>query len=300
MGNKVVFGLENVHIAFKGTSQTESIEITNECATDGEITVAVTAATLLGAGSPASVIVPLAAETHDTESKVASAAVNALNNDETISAVFRASRSGSTIVLTTKVAQANDASLAIAFTVGGTGVTVGPSTNGANGTVSWGAPTAVPGAVSFKPTAEGEESTFYADNGPYFVVTSNNGYKADLTMALVPTAILAEMLGWPIDDNGMLLEISNGPAKKFALLGQVEGDEKARRFVYYDCTASRPEKEEKTKEKSITPNPDVLKLNIVPIEIGDYDCVKGTLELSDTNTAVYNAFFNSVLTPVFA
>ena len=296
--NKVIYGLENVHIAFKGVAQAESIEVTAGCGTDGEITVTVTGAPLTG--NSEAVKVALAAESHASVTQVASVVCNTLNNNADVGANYTASHIGGVITLAAKVVAANDATLEIAFTVGGTGVTVGASTNVAAGAVGWGVPTAVPGAVSFKPTAEGEESTFYADNGPYFIVTSNNGYKADLTMALVPVAILAEMLGWPIDDNGMLVEISDGIAKSFALMGQVEGDDKARRFVYYDCTASRPEKEEKTKEKSITPNPDVLKLNIVPLEIGNYDCVKGTLELSATNTAAYNAFFGSVYVPVFA
>ncbi|WP_291353390.1 major tail protein [Desulfosporosinus sp.] len=64
---------------------------------------------------------------------------------------------------------------------------------------AWETPIAIPGAVSFKPKAEGKDSTFYADNGSYYVSTSNNGYTADLEMALVPDAVLAEMLGWEID-----------------------------------------------------------------------------------------------------
>jgi hypothetical protein len=83
-------------------------------------------------------------------------------------------------------------------------------------------------------------------------------------------------------------------------MGQVMGDDKNRRFVYYDCQASRPAKEHSTKGETIEPKTDVLNLTIFPIEIGDYDVVKGTLELSGTNTAVYNAFFDAVYTPVFS
>ena len=99
---------------------------------------------------------------------------------------------------------------------------------------SWKTPVAIPGAVRWTPTTVGEASTFFADNTAYFVVTSNNGYTGELEMALVPDAVLAEMLGWVIDENGMLVEVSDGIAKKFALIGQVQGDQKNRRFVYYD------------------------------------------------------------------
>ena len=163
----------------------------------------------------------------------------------------------------------------------------------------WEAPTAIPGAVRFTPTPQGQENTFYADNDPYFVVTSNNGYTAELEMALVPDTILAEMLGWEIDTNGMLVEIANAIPKPFALLGQIEGDKKNRRFAYYYCIASRPTKEHATKNETITPATDVLSLIITPIEIGEKSIVKGVLELNDTNKTIYDAFFDSVLLPAF-
>lgn len=172
------------------------------------------------------------------------------------------------------------------------------------GATGYGTPTAIPGAVRFTPSPEGDEVKYYADNVPYFVYTVNNGYKGELEMALVPDAILAEMLGWPIDDNGALIEIDDGTPTKFALMGQVQGDAKNRRFVYYDCQAARPSKEHKTKAETIEPAADTLVLTILPVDM-DVDgetrgVVKGTLELSDTNTAVYNAFFGSVYTPAFA
>lgn len=297
MANKVTFGLEKVHIAFKGTAQTESIQVTAPCTTDGEITVTVTAATLLGGDSPASVVVPLAAETHTSVSKVASTIVNALNNDDTISAVFRATHSGGAITLATKVAQANDATLDIAVIVGLTGVTVGASTAVTAGTTSWGAPVAIPGAVRFTPTPQGQETKFYADNGLYYTATSNDGYTAELEAALIPDSVQSEMLGWRIDANGMLIEVADGVQKEFALMGQVLGDDKNRRFVYYQCKAARPAKEHTTKGEAIEPKTDVLVLIITPVVIDDEKVVKGTIELNATNSAAYNAFFDAVTAP---
>ena len=297
MANKVTFGLEKVHIAFKGTAQTESIQVTAPCTTDGEITVTVTAATLLGGDSPASVVVPLAAETHTSVSKVASTIVNALNNDDTISAVFRATHSGGAITLATKVAQANDATLDIAVIVGLTGVTVGASTAVTAGTTSWGAPVAIPGAVRFTPTPQGQETKFYADNGLYYTATSNDGYTAELEAALIPDSVQSEMLGWRIDVNGMLIEVADGVQKEFALMGQVLGDDKNRRFVYYQCKAARPAKEHATKGEAIEPKTDVLVLIITPVVIDDEKVVKGTIELNATNSAAYNAFFDAVTAP---
>lgn len=158
-------------------------------------------------------------------------------------------------------------------------------------------PIAIPGAVRFTPSPQGQESTFYADNGPYFVVTSNNGYTAELEMALIPDTVLKDMLGWEVDSNGMLVEVADGLPKHFALMGQMEGDVKNRRFVYYDCVAARPAKEHTTKGETIEPATDVLNLTILPIEAGGKSIVKGTMELNETNKTAYDAFFTAVTKP---
>lgn len=164
---------------------------------------------------------------------------------------------------------------------------------------AWKAPIPIPGAVRWTPEGQGESSSFFADNTAYFVLSSNNGYTGELEMALIPDAILAEMLGWEFDDNGMLVETSDAMPKKFALMGQVQGDKRNRRFAYYDCQASRPSKERKTKEDSVEVATDVLSLTVSPIEIDGKPIVKGDLELSDTNATAYNSFFDSVYKPKF-
>ncbi|WP_291353389.1 hypothetical protein [Desulfosporosinus sp.] len=98
----------------------------------------------------------------------------------------------------------------------------------------------------------------------------------------------------------MLVEIANAIPKPFALLGQVLGDQKNRRFVYFDCTASRPAKEHKTNGDAIEPATDILSLVIKPMEIGGKNVVKGTMELSETNATAYNAFFTAVTIPAAA
>jgi len=164
---------------------------------------------------------------------------------------------------------------------------------------AWKTPVPIPGAVRWTPTAVGDATNFYADNTLYFSYTANNGYTGELELANVPDAILAEMLGWEIDENGALIEVSDAMPKHFALMAQVQGDKRNRRFVYYNCVASRPAKERTTKAESITPNTDVLNLTISPIEIDGKMIVRGEMELSDTNQTSYNSFFSAVYTPSF-
>lgn len=167
------------------------------------------------------------------------------------------------------------------------------------GQPAWEVPIPIPGAVRWAPEAQGETSTFYADNMAYFLVTSNNGYTGELEMANIPDEIKARMFGWKIDDNGMLVEIADGMPEKFALLGQVKGDKRDRRFVYYDCQAARTAKENTTKGESTEIVGETLSMTSSPIEINDNVIVKGDLELNATNATQFNSFFTKVYTPTF-
>lgn len=124
-------------------AQTETIEVTHGCSTAGDLPVVVTAGTLLGTASPVTVTVAVTTDM-DTVTKVAAAVVEALNEDEAISAVFTASNAEGVITLATNEPLANDSTLELAFTVGSTGVTVGSSTAGTTGvpydqiSVGWG------------------------------------------------------------------------------------------------------------------------------------------------------------------
>lgn len=167
----------------------------------------------------------------------------------------------------------------------------------ATGVGTWEAPAAIPGAVRLTPTPQGGQTVFYADNGVYFTTDNNRGYTGELEMADIPLAILAEALGWEIDDNGMLVEVADAKAKKFALLGQVEGDAKGRRFVYYDCEMSRPSKEHRTKGENTEPQTDVLNITMRPIVVGGKKIVRGFLESGGPNQGVYDAWFDAVTLP---
>lgn len=164
---------------------------------------------------------------------------------------------------------------------------------------AWEEPIKIPGAVSFTPSPEGDSSTFYADDSPYFIVTSNNGYTGDLEMANFPDEVLAEALGWEVDTNGMLVEVADAQPKKFALMGEVTGDKRNRRFVYYDVQSNRPSNENTTKTESIEPATKTMPVTISPIEIEGKTIVKGDLELNETNKEIFDGFFDDVYIPTF-
>ena len=161
-------------------------------------------------------------------------------------------------------------------------------------------PVKIPGAVNLSTSPEGDNEVFYADNGPYYTIATNAGYTGDLEIALIPDDIKAKILGWSIDNNGALVEVADAVAKPFALLFEVNGDQKKRRNVFYSCTASRPEEENATTEDTATPTTETLSITMIPREINDKKVTKLSIELSETNKAVYDAFYTSVLEPSFA
>ena len=146
-----------------------------------------------------------------------------------------------------------------------------------NGVISYGTPFAVKGAVGLNIDPEGGEATpFYADNIVYYMAPAvNNGYSGDLELAIAPAEFLTQILGQEQDENGVVYETADDENARFALMFQAQGDDNDRRFCFYDCTATRPSRENSTKEETITPGTDTLYASInkamVKVEESGYE-----------------------------
>lgn len=159
-------------------------------------------------------------------------------------------------------------------------------------------PVEIPGAVRLTTTATSERVDFYADNMAYYSIEANNGYTGNLEMALFPDSIIATMLGWEVDDtNGMLVEVADAKPTRFALMGQVMGDAKERRFVYYNVTAGRPNDDLGTKGETVEPKTTSLPIVIRPIKLNGKNVVKGVIEKNGVNDAIFDGFYSAVLKP---
>ena len=167
-------------------------------------------------------------------------------------------------------------------------------TEDAQGNITYGTPIAVPGLVSLNTDPQSADPTiFYADNIEYYKSpVQNQGYEGDLVVALANVDFLKNVLGQTQDSDGVLYENSNDTQKRFAFGFQADGDDKNRRFWFYDCTATRPSREYNTKEDSIEPGTDTIPITIKPRTIDGM--VKCVIEESATNTAVYNGWFSTV------
>lgn len=161
-----------------------------------------------------------------------------------------------------------------------------------DGEITYGTPFAMPGAVTLSAEPEGETTPFYADNIQYYVAVSNNGYTGELELAMAVKEFLTQILGQQEDTNGALFESSDDVNARFALMGEIEGDVKKRRFVYYDCTATRPSSEMNTIEDTKEPQTDTIEITMSP-RATDH-VIKAVIEPNDTNEDVYNTFFTKV------
>ena len=172
------------------------------------------------------------------------------------------------------------------------------ATIASDNTATFGTPVAIPGAVNLTLDAQGDRSPFNADNIEYYVSVANNGYEGDLEIALVPESFEKDILGMVEDNKDVLLEDANAEPKHFALLFQFEGDQRAKKHVIYNCTATRQSIEGETKGENIDPKTETLSLRAAPIHVSaiNKDIVKAKTT-DTTDTATYNGWNSTVYVP---
>ena len=68
-----------------------------------------------------------------------------------------------------------------------------PITVAEEGTVSFGTPVPMPGAVSISMDPTGEPESFYADGIEYYVINNNQGYDGDLELAMIPESFRTDI-----------------------------------------------------------------------------------------------------------
>lgn len=158
--------------------------------------------------------------------------------------------------------------------------------------ITYGTPFKLPGARNLTTDPEGEIVKWKADDITYFSSTSNNGYTGDLEVALLNKQFLTDILGMVVDANGALFESSDDQISRFAIMFEIKGDVKKRRVVFYDCTTNRPSAENSTVEETIEPQTDTVGLSMNPRSTDHL--IKSIIEPSETNTEVYESFFDEV------
>ena len=171
-----------------------------------------------------------------------------------------------------------------------------PTTSGTS--YSYNTPVAIPGAVNISLEAQGDNTTFYADNIAYWVGNGNNGYSGTLEIARIPDSFKKDVLGMVLDGKNVLVEDMNAPIMHFALLFQFEGDDKATKHIMYNCTCSRAAESGSTKNESIEPQTETLNIEAKSIYCAtlDTDIVKAEAN-GDSDSTTYSGWTGSVYIP---
>ena len=162
-----------------------------------------------------------------------------------------------------------------------------------DGTVSYGTPVELPGAVSISLDANGEPENFYADGVAYYVINNNMGYDGDLELAIIPESFRVDALNETLDDNNVLVENANTELNSFALLFEFDGDVRHIRHVLYNCSASRPGIEGQTNEESRQVQTETLTIKATPLASGVVKAKTG----DTTDSSTYNNWYNAVYMP---
>lgn len=161
-----------------------------------------------------------------------------------------------------------------------------------DGEITYETPIPMPGVTGLSPEPQGETTKFFADNIVYFIANSNQGYEGDLVLAITPEEFLTQILGQEVDSNGAVIENADDKIARFALMFEGKGDKKARRWVYWDCTATRPSRENNTQEESVEVGTESITITMSP-RTSD-KAIKCYLEPSEENQDVYDTFFTKV------
>ena len=143
-------------------------------------------------------------------------------------------------------------------------------TIGEDGTVTYGKPIPIPGSVNLTMDAQGDTSTFYADNMAYFVTAANDGYSGTFEVALIPDQFRQDVLHETMDEAAqVLVENINNQTSPFALLFEFDGDKKATRHVLYNCTCTRTSVSGGTTTNTKEPSTETMNLKASPLPNGN-------------------------------
>lgn len=160
-----------------------------------------------------------------------------------------------------------------------------------SGTVSYGTPKAVPGAVALDLSPQGELTKEYADGIVYYQTAANNGYEGDLEMERFPDEMRQDIWGDTLGGTSKVLtEKANVEPASFALLFQIDGDQNNDFFVLYSCTGTRPHVSSRTNEATKQPQHETSTISAVPRP--DYLVMARTTK--DTPAATKTGWFSSV------
>lgn len=139
---------------------------------------------------------------------------------------------------------------------------VGTYTVATDGTVTMGSAYHQPGAVSFSPDEDSENTKFYADNIVYYSSYSGGSFEGDLEVARFDDAFKTQFLGYVSKGDGGLAIVKNATKPAVWIAFQVEGDAAGRRVIMYNCALSGISREYATIEDTKEPATETISVTV--------------------------------------
>lgn len=178
-----------------------------------------------------------------------------------------------------------------------------PGTRNADGTVTFDTSRIrqEPGLMSIDMQAQGEISKTRADGIDYIIIASNNGYNGTLNFVKISDEFRRDCLAETADiTTGIQYEDADATPDPFALMGEFKGDQEGIRWIYYNCTASRPNQAGDNKDNMREPDTESIPVQASPLPVTidgtEKNIVRGGVTKS-SNAATYNQWFTKVCLP---
>ena len=160
------------------------------------------------------------------------------------------------------------------------------------------------GLLSMEMQAQGEVNKIRADGIDYIVSNSNNGYTGTLNFVMISDEFRVDNLAEKVDiTSGIQYEDADSIPTPFALMGEFKGDAEGIRWIYYNCTASRPNQAGDNKDNQKDPDTESLSVTVTPLPVvidgKEVNLVRGGIKKS-INAQTYNQWFSKVTIPGMA
>ena len=161
-----------------------------------------------------------------------------------------------------------------------------------SGSVTLGTPYARPGTVKISMEPQSDENKFYADNVTYWSGYSDNGYEGEIENALFPDDFKTKFMNYKALADGGIAQVKGEQNKKVYIAFQSEGDDKARRGIFYNVTLGQITREYNTTEDTIEPATATLPFTV------NGDNKTGIVRAAYTSgSAVYTTIFTTPPVP---
>ena len=163
-------------------------------------------------------------------------------------------------------------------------------TEGADGSITYGTPKPIKGAVNLTLTANVERTDIPADDMPaYASIYDNKGYEGEFEAQILPDDFRLDILGETRDSAGVIIENNEAEPCNVALMFEIDGDSRKARHVLYNCLVTKPDIESGTKGDTAESKTDTLTFNATPAK--DTGDIKAKVY---SDSSAYNNWFNAV------